>query len=198
MQDEVLMNGHKNAQEQKETGKEEQGKKSIKKEIFSWLITIGAAFVLAYCITHFIIIKAEIPTPSMESTIMVGDKIVGNRLAYLFSNPERGDVVIFLFPDNEKENYVKRIIGLPGETVEIIDGKVYIDNSSEPLDEPYLSVEMEGSYGPYLVPEESYFMLGDNRNVSKDSRLWVNTYVAEDKIIAKAWFRYSPSFGSIK
>lgn len=196
MQEEMLMNDNSGNTEQKE--EKAVGKKSVKREILSWLITIGAAFILAYCITNYIIIKAEIPTSSMESTIMVGDKIVGNRLAYLFSEPERGDIVIFKYPDNEEENYVKRVIGLPGETVEILDGKVYINQSSEPLEEPYLSVVMQDSFGPYVVPEGSYFMLGDNRNVSKDSRYWKNTYVTKDQLIAKAWFRYSPSFGSVK
>ena len=103
----------------------------------------------------------------------------------------RGDIVIFKYPDDESVDYLKRIIGLPGETVEIISGKVYING--ELLDEPYLSEEPTGDFGPYQVPEDSYFMLGDNRAVSKDSRYWHNTYVKKDKIIAKAFVMYWPS-----
>ena len=110
---------------------------------------------------------------------------------YDFNEPERGDIVIFKYPDDESVDYLKRIIGLPGETVEIISGKVYING--ELLDEPYLSEEPTGDYGPYQVPEDSYFMLGDNRAVSKDSRYWHNTYVKKDKIIAKAFVMYWPS-----
>ena len=116
---------------------------------------------------------------------------MGLRLYYNFKEPERGDIVIFKYPDDESVDYLKRIIGLPGETVEIISGKVYING--ELLDEPYLSEEPTGDFGPYQVPEGSYFMMGDNRAVSKDSRYWHNTYVSKDKIIAKAFVMYWPS-----
>ena len=84
------------------------------------------------------------------------------------------------------------MIGLPGDKVQIIDGTVYINDSETPLDEPYLPEPPEGDYGPYYVPEDSYFMLGDNRNWSKDSRFWTNTYVKKEKVLAKAIFRYYP------
>lgn len=172
---------------------------SIMKEILSWVFVLVAAFALAYFITNYVIVKAVVPTGSMENTIMVDDKVVGNRIAYLFSNPKRGDIIIFKFPDDETENYVKRIIGLPGEKVEIIDGKIYINDSEEPLEEPYLKETPSAEdFGPYEVPEGCYFVLGDNRNWSKDARYWVNTYVAKDKIIGKVWFRYSPSIALIK
>ena len=133
----------------------------------------------------------------MESTIMKGDHLIGLRLAYQFSKPERGDVVIFPFPDNTNVNYVKRIIGMPGETVEIYDGNVYIDG--ERLDESgYLTVTTEGECGPFVVPEGSYFMMGDNRNYSLDSRYWENKFVKEDDIIAKVMFRYYPSIAKIE
>ena len=94
---------------------------------------------------------------------------------------------------------LKRVIGLPGETVEIVDGKVYINGSDTPLEEPYLPEPMEGSYGPYTVPEGSYFMLGDNRNNSRDARYWENKFVKKEKIIAKVLFCYYPlsQFGRV-
>ena len=100
-------------------------------------------------------------------------------------------MVMFRNPEDVLVDFLKRIIGWTGETVEIISGKVYING--ELLDEPYLSEEPTGDFGPYQVPEDSYFMLGDNRAVSKDSRYWHNTYVKKDKIIAKAFVMYWPS-----
>lgn len=162
------------------------------KEIFAWVLTIALAILAARVINKYVIIKAEVPTGSMEHTIEVNDCILGFQLSYLFKDPERGDIVIFPYPDNPEVIYVKRVIGLPGETVEIKDGYVYIDGV--PIEEPYLKEAMTGEYGPYVVPADSYFMLGDNRNSSQDSRRWSNTYLSEDDIMAKVLCRYSPSF----
>jgi len=170
----------------------EEKKTGWLKEAFTWVLTIVFAIVAAKLINHFVIIKAEVPTGSMENTIQVDDHILGFRLAYLFSAPERGDVVIFPYPDDPSVIYVKRIIGLPNETVEIKNGTVYIDGVA--LEEDYLKEEMRGSYGPYIVPEGGYFMLGDNRNSSADSRRWTNTFLKKEDIIAKVLFRYSPDF----
>ncbi len=171
-------------------------KNKVIKEILSWVMVIAVAFALAFVVTNYVIIKAEVPTGSMKETIQIDDRLIGLRLAYLFSEPERGDIVIFKYPDNEEENYIKRVIGLPGETVEIVDGIVYIDG--ELYEEDYVNGKPVDSFGPYEVPEDCYFMLGDNRNHSWDSRYWDNPYVAKDKILGKAWLRYSPSIGIIK
>lgn len=164
----------------------------IVKEIIEWIAVVVVAVVLAYFVNHFIIVNAIVPSSSMETTIMTGDRVIGNRLAYSFSEPERGDIIIFKFPDDESKLYIKRLIGLPGETVEIKEGKVFVDG--EALDEPYLTVTTEGTFGPYTVPEGHYFMLGDNRNNSADSRYWNNTYLAREKIVGKAVFKYWPGF----
>lgn len=169
-----------------------QNVKKQVKEIVEWVLILAFAVVAAMLINRYVIIKAEVPTGSMEYTIEVDDCILGFQLAYLFNGPDRGDVVIFPYPDNPETTYVKRVIGLPGETVEIKNGYVYIDGT--PIEEPYLKEEMRGEYGPYVVPEGSYFMLGDNRNSSQDSRKWKNTYLKEEDIMAKVLFRYSPSF----
>ena len=176
----------------------EKQKKGPLSVLFEWVRIIVFAVVIALLINHFLIANALIPSGSMETTIMTGDRIIGLRTSYWFSKPERGDIVIFKYPDDESKLFIKRVIGLPGDKVEIVEGKVYINDSTEPLAEPYLTVEPKGSFGPYEVPEGSYFMLGDNRNVSKDSRYWDNTFVKEEKIIAKAFFRYYPSFHLIK
>jgi signal peptidase I len=126
-------------------------KSSAKAEIISWIKVILSAVVIAVIVDCFIIANAVVPTGSMETTIPAGSRIMGLRLYYRFAEPKRGDIVIFKYPDDESVDYLKRIIGLPGETVEIIDGKVYINGSDEPLDEPYLSEVPTGDYGPYYA-----------------------------------------------
>ena len=169
--------------------------KKILHEVLEWVITTIGAFAIAIFISFFIIVNAKVPTSSMEKTIMTGDRVLGLRLAYVFSEPERGDVVIFKYPDNEKILYIKRIIGMPGDKVEIKEGKVFIND--EALSEPYLRVTTNGNFGPYQVPEGHYFMMGDNRNNSADSRYWENTYLEREKIVGKALFCYYPNFNML-
>lgn len=177
--------------------KEEKEEESFGKELLSWIFTIAIALFLGWFLSKVVLFNANVPTTSMESTIMKGDNLIGFRLAYQFSEPERGDVVIFPYPDSTSVTYVKRIIGMPGDTVEVYDGKVYINGVV--LDESkYLTVTTEGEFGPYVVPEDSYFMMGDNRNFSLDSRYWENKFVKKEDIIAKVIFRYYPSIGMIE
>lgn len=172
--------------------------KSLAREVISWIVVIVTALFLGYGLNEFVLLKAEIPSGSMENTLMVGDRLIGNRLAYLFSSPKRGDIIMFDFPDDETKLYVKRVIGLPGEHVEIRDGLVYINYSETPLEEDYLKEPPNSFFGTYDVPEGCYFVMGDNRNNSTDSRRWNNPYVSEKKIRCKAWFRYKPDFGLVK
>ncbi|SHJ23522.1 signal peptidase I [Parasporobacterium paucivorans] len=167
-------------------------KSNKKKELLSFIRMIVIAFLIALFINNFILINATVPSGSMEKTIMTGSRMIGLRLTYMFGQPERGDIVIFQYPDDESQNFVKRVIGLPGETVEIRDGLVYIDGSEVPLNEPYLKETPIGSYGPYEVPKDCYFMMGDNRNDSLDSRFWKNKYVSDDRILGKALLVYWP------
>lgn len=179
-------NSDKQSQEKPNKGE------SFKIEVISWIKTIAGAIILAYFITTFIIVNATVPTGSMKNTIMPGDRLIALRLSYLLTEPQRYDIVVFKYPDDESFLYIKRIIGLPGDTVEIIDGRVYLNNDSEPIADEYVREKMLGSFGPYTVPENSYFMLGDNRNDSKDSRFWENNFVAKEKILGKAIFKYYP------
>ncbi len=166
--------------------------KKVWKEILDWVIVIVIAVSLAMIINKLIIYKVSPPTGSMENTIMIDDKVVTFRLAYLFSGPKRGDIIVFEAPDSPEEDYIKRVIGLPGETVEVIAGVVYIDE--EPLEEYYIREPMNvEDFGPFEVPGDSYFMMGDNRNISWDARYWTNTYVKKSKIRGKAIFKY-PDF----
>lgn len=186
------------AKNNKETETKETKKENAKKEVWGYVkIIIIAALIALFC-NKVLIANVKIPSESMLDTIHVGDRLIGSRLAYKFSDVERGDIAIFKYPDDESQVFIKRVIGLPGETVEIRDGKVYIDDSDTPLDEPYVKGVPTGDYGPYVVPDGCYFMMGDNRGDSLDSRFWNNTYVKENKIIAKALFRYFPKPGKIE
>ena len=168
-------------------------KNSPLRELFSWIFTFAVAFAAALLIKNYVIINANIPSGSMENTIMPGDRIMALRLTYYFSHPERGDIAVFKYPDDEKQLFIKRLIGLPGEKVQITDGKVYINDSEVPLDDSFVAETPLGDFGPYEVPENCYFMLGDNRNHSKDSRYWKNSFVTFDEIVGKAVIRYYPS-----
>lgn len=178
----------------------------IGKIIRGYIKMILAVFVVVFLINNVVFINARIPSESMEKTIMTGDRILGFRLAYgcnlekigfdislKWKNPKRYDIIIFKYPDDESQLFIKRLIGLPGETVEIIDGKVYVNDSEIALEDSFIPEKMWGSFGPYTVPEGCYFMLGDNRNHSNDSRYWENTFVHFDQIIGKAVLRYYPN-----
>lgn len=180
-----------------------------RKEIVGFIKLIIIAVVVAVAINNLVIINATVPTSSMENTIHEKSRMIGYRLAYVFSSPKRGDIIIFKYPDNPKENFVKRVIGLPGEYVEIKSGVVYIykngeNNPPEKLEEDYVyfedgKVDLSGDFPKTLVPENSYFVLGDNRNNSKDSRFWTTTnFVGEDEILGEAIFSYYPSVEILK
>ena len=170
-----------------------------KKEILEWVKIIVTAAILALFLNKCIIANSRVPTGSMETTIMTGDRVIGSRLTYLFNEPERGDIAIFHFPDDESVYYVKRIIGLPGDIIDIREGQVYLNNSAEPLQEDYIAEPMEWEPDMHFeVPENCYFMLGDNRNKSADARYWRNHFVQKEKIIAKVIFRYFPYISKIE
>ncbi len=167
----------------KKPKKEDRKKAAIEWGIY--VVILAALFV----VFHFFIMLGRIPSESMEPTLMVHDWTVGDRNAFRKETPQRGDMVIFYSDeDGEPSSLVKRVIGLPGETVSFVGNKVYIDG--EPLDESaYLddSVETECEE-TFTVPEDSYFMLGDNREISYDSRYWENPYITVDDIQSKVFF----------
>ncbi|HHX11450.1 MAG TPA: signal peptidase I [Clostridiales bacterium] len=165
--------------------------KPIIKEILSWIMVLVIAIVIAKLVNQFVLFKVSVPTGSMEDTILIGDKVFTQKVSYWFKDPERGDIVVFPYPDDEDTDYIKRIIGLPGEVISGVDGLVYIDG--EPIDEPYVKEKLKRDFGPYTVPENHYFMMGDNRNDSNDSRYWDNTFLNRDKIMGKALLKY-PNF----
>ena len=176
---------------------EEQAKKSKLREFLEFIAPIVIAMIIAMVLKHFVFANAVIPTGSMLDTIQQGDRVIASRLAYTFTDPERFDIAIFKYPDNEKEYFVKRVIGLPGEKVDILNGTVYItgaDGKTLELRDDFVSEENKDNYcGSFVVPEDCYFVMGDNRDNSVDSRYWVTTnYVSRDKFIGKVMFRYYP------
>lgn len=197
----VNHNDHEQENYEHPEQEKETTQNSLKAEIISWLQILVTAACIAFVLNTFIIANSRVPSGSMENTIMTNDRVIGSRLSYRFSTPERGDIAIFRFPDDESVYYVKRVIGLPGDTIDIIDGAVYLNGSDTPLEEPYLRQKMDPEEPMHFeVPEDSYFMMGDNRNYSYDARYWTNTYVKRDKLVAKVLFRYWPlnQFGTIQ
>lgn len=170
--------------------KQKWSKKEIISEIISYAKVIMIALAVTYIANHTLIVNANVPSGSMENTIKTGSRIIINRLAYRSADPKRGDIISFDFPDDESQNYLKRIIALPGETIEGKGGEIYINGQK--LEEDYIKEKSYMDFGPYTVPDESYFVMGDNRNDSWDSRFWRNTYVHIDKIVGKAEFEYFP------
>ena len=170
--------------------------KRFLEELVSWAKVIVAALVLSMILNKFVFFNFTVPTESMEKTIMVDNRILSLRCAYLFSDPQRGDIIVFPYPDDPTDTYVKRIIGLPGETIEGKDGLVHING--EPLEENYVTSDLDEDFGPYEIPEDSYFVLGDNRDISLDARYWDNKFVRREDIISKAVLRFYPEFKVLK
>lgn len=157
------------------------------------LKTIGLSAILAIGIRHFVAEARYIPSGSMLPTLEINDRLIVDKLSYRFTNPERGDIIVFyptqtLQEQNFKDAFIKRVIGLPGETVEVRGERVYINNI--PIKERYIEEGPTYQYGPVLVPEGNYLVLGDNRNNSYDSHYW--GFVPREKIIGRAVIRFWP------
>jgi signal peptidase I len=146
--------------------------------VITIILAVVIFFALQFTMGNFVVIGA-----SMQPSFYEEERVVVSKLAYKFHEPERGDVVVFLPPGNMEDDLIKRIIGLPGETVEVWDGVVYVNNL--PLDEPYIKQAPNYQYSVEVVPENEYWVLGDNRNNSNDSHTgWT---VPREDMIGKAW-----------
>jgi signal peptidase I len=155
--------------------------------------TIGMAVVLAFGIRTFVAEARYIPSSSMVPTLEINDRLIIEKLSYHFREPERGDVVVFnptekLQEQNFHDAFIKRIIGLPGDKVEVKGGRVYINGKS--LQEKYIEEKPNYNYGPVTVPPGQYLVLGDNRNNSYDSHYW--GFVPKENIIGRAYVRFWP------
>lgn len=202
-------------QEDVQEPEEENKKRSLWRELLSFIEIFVIAFLLAQFMTRFVLINAEVPSESMENMIEPGDRLFGFRLAYTFAEPERYDVVIFRYPVDETQNYIKRVIGLPGETVEIRGGKIYIDDADTPLEEPYLPeqwVEDNDGYflkcrrtgiwcwgitGIFRRTQGSKHRALESGVASDKQEAEQYTYVDEEQILGRAIVKYYPHFESL-
>lgn len=170
---------------------EEKKKTSYFKD---YLLPVIIALAIVVVLRMFVIGMYYVPSGSMIPTLEINDRVVATKFTYQIGEPERGDVVVFKYPVNEEQGietviYVKRCIGLPGETLEIKNNTVFIDGT--PLVEDYLNTGTSmPDFGPVTIPKGEYFMMGDNRNDSSDSRVWGT--VKDEYLVAKAQFIYWP------
>lgn len=150
---------------------------------------VTVALSMALLVRHFIIQVSLVPTGSMIPTMQIKDRLFVNKLIYRVSDPHRGDIIVFDSPFNDGKDYVKRCIGLPGEKLEVKKGEVYINDRLLVL--PGINVQNDYSYfGPVVIPAHSYFMMGDNRANSLDSRYW--GFVPRNHVQGKAIFTFWP------
>ena len=159
------------AKQRGENGKEkkEKPKKSIQREIFEWVMVFVVAAALAFPVRTFIFEPVSVDGQSMMNTLKDREFMIATKFDYLFGDPQRFDIVICNYPNTDDGMYrVKRVIGLPGETIELRAGELYVDG--EFVAQDFEMTENETYFGPFEVPQGHYFVMGDNRNNSKDSR----------------------------
>ena len=172
------------------------GHPKIAHEAKEWAHSIIMALVLTLIIRTFVVQAFKIPSGSMIPTLLVGDKLFVNKYVYRFKKPERGDIIVFRFPNDPKKDFIKRLVAFGGETVEIRDGRIYVDEKA--LDDPerfgkfyyYNHDPFGGPHEKAEVPADAYYVLGDNSANSKDSRFW--GFVPAKNVLGKAIFRWWP------
>lgn len=158
---------------------------SVIREIIETILLAG----IIWLAVNFATARYVVDGQSMEPNLHTGQFLIVSRLAYRFGSPQRGDIIVFDFPGNPGDDYVKRIIGLPGDTVLIDNNQVFVNDTL--LNEPYLPPDdYTTGTGRWVVPEGSFFVMGDNRAHSSDSRAW--GLLTKDRIIGKAWISYWP------
>ena len=167
--------------------------KGIVKELLGWIVYIAIIIGLTWLIITFVGQRTRVSGHSMEATLHDGDNLIVDKLSYHFREPKRFEIIVFPYRHKENTYYIKRIIGLPGETVQVKDGYVYING--EKLDENYGLEVMEAAgiaAEPIELGEDEYFVLGDNRNHSSDSRDPSVGILHRDELIGRAWVRIWP------
>jgi signal peptidase I len=163
------------------------------KEILSWIVELAIVIVMAYVIVSSFGCRTSVVGQAMETQLNNNDQILVNKFIYMLTRPKTGDVVVFLPNGNEKSHYyVRRVIGTPGDTIQIVDGAIYLNGTiySENLD--VAAIEDAGLAAEELtLGKDEYFVLGDNRNNSEDSRYANIGMVKKDYMLGKAWFYFS-------
>lgn len=195
---EELLNNAQFAVDQRYSAEKQDGeseKKGPIRKFFSYIssfvLPVLYGILIALVLTQVVFFHAEVPSGSMENTILTGDRIMGDRIAYWFQEPKHGEIIIF-WSEEYNEFMVKRVIGCPGDLVEIRANGVYVNEKR--ISDDYtqgITTEMYNGENTWLVPEDSYFVMGDNREISADSRYWMDTFVPGEEIYARYMFRYS-------
>ncbi len=174
-------------------------KEVLKKEAKEWLHSIIVAILLTMIIRTFVVQAFKIPSGSMRPTLLEGDKLFVNKYVYRFEPPKRGDIIVFKYPGQPgepKKDFIKRLVAMGGETVEIRDGKIYVDGKvqEDPATFGKFYYYNSGPYGgpqdQIKVPQNMYYVLGDNSSNSTDSRFW--GFVPKKNILGRAFFRWWP------
>ncbi len=175
-------------------GRREERERSILRDLLGWVVYILIIIGLTYVIITFVGQRTSVSGRSMEPTLDHGDNLIVDKISYRFRDPERYDIVVFPYRYEEHTYYIKRIIGLPGETVQIIDGYTYING--EVLESDIYGAEVMESAGiaaePIALGEDEYFVLGDNRNHSADSRELSVGVLSREDLMGRAWVRIYP------
>ena len=175
--------------------------RGIFRELLGWLVYILIIIGLTYLIITYVGQRTRVSGQSMETTLSDGDNLIVDKLTYHFKDPERFDIIVFPYKYEENTYYIKRIIGMPGETIQIVGGEVYIDGKL--LGEHYgneLMLNPGLAADPVTLGDDEYFVLGDNRNNSQDSRVSNVGVIHRDELLGRAWIRIWPfdEFGVIK
>lgn len=163
---------------------------SLGEEIKDWIVSIAIAVVLAFFIRYFIVELYLVDGPSMRPTLQSAERLVVNKFIYRFRPPERGEILVFRYPRDPSRDFIKRVIAVPGDTIEIRDGRVYVNAAL--LNEPYILSKTRGNYPLATVPDGHIFVMGDNRNNSEDSRFADVGFVPFDLIKGKAMLVFWP------
>ena len=156
-------------QENKKKDTKETQKKSWKRELFEWIMVFVVAGALAFVVRTFIFEPVRVDGASMMNTLTDSDFMIATKFDYWLGDPERFDIVICNYPNTSDGKYrVKRVVGMPGETIELVGGRLYVNG--EFVEQNFDMTPNQTNFGPFTVPQDHYFVLGDNRNNSKDSR----------------------------
>ncbi len=166
--------------------------RSLARSIGELIVIAACAVIIAYLMQLLVVKPFLIPSGSMEHTLDIGDRVLVFRQAYRFSDPQRGDIIVFPspLPEDHGEDLIKRIIAVGGDTVQVIRGQVILNG--QPQVEPYVNGTDTSSFGPVTIPPGNVFLMGDNRADSKDSRFWPTPWLSEQNIIGKAFMIYWP------
>lgn len=168
---------------------------SLGEEAKDWIVSIAVAVVLALLIRTFIVELYLVDGPSMRPTLQSAERLVVNKFIYRFRAPERGEILVFQYPRDPSRDFIKRVIAVPGDTIAIKEGRVYVNGQL--MNEPYILSRTRGDYPEATVPEDSIFVMGDNRNNSEDSRFADVGFVPYGLIKGKAILVFWP-FGQFK